>query len=116
MGEILAFSPRPPASDWSANERGLLTLLTQQLASSYGAVDAIFGQTDSGDPWYVVTDANQDVLVHIARIDGQFVVHDAAIDMFHQVGSLWGALRHVLSAGAEEPAGVVVAFNPASRW
>lgn len=115
MGEILAFSPRPPASDWSANERGLLTLLTQQLESSYGEVDAVFGQTDSGDPWYVVTDANQDVLVHIARIDGQFVVHDAAVDMFHQVGSLWGALRHVLSTGLQEQGGVVVAFNPASR-
>ena len=116
MGEILAFSPRPPASDWSANERGLLMLLTQQLAASYGEVDGIFGQTDSGDPWYVVTDANQDVLVHIARIDGQFVVHDAAVDMFHQVGSLWGALRHVLAQGApQEQGSVVVAFNPSSR-
>jgi hypothetical protein len=115
MGEILAFSPKPPAGDWSANERGLLTLLTQQLASSYGEVDGIFGQTDSGDPWYVVTDANQDVLVHIARIDGQFVVHDAAIDMFHQVGSLWGALRQVLSSNVDEQGAVVVAFNPSSR-
>lgn len=115
MGEILAFSPRPPASDWSPNERGLLMLLTQQLSSSYGEVDGVFGQTDSGDPWYVVTDANQDVLVHIARIDGQFVVHDAAIDMFHQVGSLWGALRQVLSSSVEDPGGVVVAFNPSSR-
>jgi hypothetical protein len=115
MGEILAFSPRPPATDWSANERGLLLLLTQQLASSYGEVDGVFGQTDSGDPWYVVTDGNQDVLVHIARIDGEFVVHDAAVDMFHQVGSLWGALRHVLASNVEDPTGVVVAFNPSSR-
>ena len=116
MGEVLAFSPRPPATDWSANERGLLMLLTQQLTSSYGDVDGVFGQTDSGDPWYVVTDANQDVLVHIARIDGQFVVHDAAVDMFHQVGSLWGALRQVLATGApQESTGVVVAFNPANR-
>lgn len=116
MGEVLAFSPRPPATDWSANERGLLMLLTQQLTSSYGEVDAVFGQTDAGDPWYVVTDANQDVLVHIARIDGQFVVHDAAVDMFHQVGSLWGALRQVLATGApQEATGVVVAFNPANR-
>lgn len=115
MGEILAFSPRPPASDWSANERGLLLLLTQQLASSYGEVDGVFGQTDSGDPWYVVTDGNQDVLVHIARIDGQFVVHDAAVDMFHQVGSLWGALRQVLASTVDDPTGVVVAFNPSSR-
>ena len=115
MGEILAFSPRPPASDWSANERGLLLLLTQQLEAAYGEVDGIFGQTDSGDPWYVVTDANQDVLVHIARIDGQFVVHDAAIDMFHQVGSLWGALRQVMASGMAEQQNVVVAFNPASR-
>lgn len=116
MGEVLAFAPRPLAGDWTANERGLLLLLTQHLESSYGEVDGVFGQTDSGDPWYVVTDANQDVLVHIARIDGQFVVHDAAIDMFHQVGSLWSALRQVLASGApEEPAGVVVAFNPASR-
>lgn len=113
MGEILAFSPRPPASDWSANERGLLMLLTQQLESAYGEVDGIFGQTDSGDPWYVVTDANQDVLVHIARIDGQFVVHDAAVDMFHQVGSLWGALRQMLSSGISEQN--VVAFTPSSR-
>lgn len=116
MGEILAFSPKPPAGDWSANERGLLMLLTQQLADSYGEIDGVFGQTDSGDPWYVVTDANQDVLVHIARIDGQFVVHDAAIDMFHQVGTLWGALRQVLSAGApDEQGAVVVAFNPSNR-
>jgi Ca2+-binding RTX toxin-like protein len=115
MGEILAFSPRPPASDWSANERGLLMLLTQQLETAYGEVDGIFGQTDSGDPWYVVTDANQDVVVHIARIDGQFVVHDAAIDMFHQVSSLWGALRQVLSSGVPEQNGTVVAFNPSSR-
>jgi Ca2+-binding RTX toxin-like protein len=115
MGEILAFSHKPPAGDWSANERGLLTLLTQQLASSYGEVDGIFGQTDSGDPWYVVTDANQDVLVHIARIDGQFVVHDAAVDMFHQVGSLWGALRQVLSSNVDDQGAVVVAFNPSSR-
>lgn len=115
MGEILAFSPRAAVSDWSPNERGLLMLLTQQLEASYGEVDGVFGQTDSGDPWYVVTDANQDVLVHIARIDGQFVVHDAAIDMFHQVGSLWGALRQVLSTNVEDQGGVVVAFNPSSR-
>jgi hypothetical protein len=116
MGEVLAFAPRPPAGDWTASERGLLLLLTQHLEKSYGEIDAIFGQTDSGDPWYVVTDANQDVLVHVARIDGQFVVHDAAVDMFHQVGSLWSALRQMLASGAsEEPAGVVVSFNPASR-
>lgn len=115
MGEILAFSPRPPATDWSANERGLLMLLTQQLESTYGDIDVVFGQTDSGDPWFVVTDASQDVLVHIARIDGQFVVHDAAVDMFHQVGSLWGALRQVLSSNVEDQSGVVVAFSPTSR-
>lgn len=115
MGEILAFSPRPPASDWSPNERGLLMLLTQQLASTYGEVDGVFGQTDSGDPWYVVTDASQDVLVHVARIDGQFVVHDAAVDMFHQVGSLWGALRQMLASNVDDQSGVVVAFNPSSR-
>lgn len=116
MGEVLAFAPRSPAGDWSPNERGLLMLLTQQLSASYGEVDGVFGQTDSGDPWYVVTDANQDVLVHIARIDGQFVVHDAALDMFHQVGSLWSALRQVMSGGApSDPNAVVVSFNPASR-
>lgn len=116
MGEVLAFAPRPPAGDWTASERGLLLLLTQHLQSSYGDVDVAFGQTDSGDPWYVVTDANQDVLVHVARIEGQFVVHDAAVDMFHEVGSLWTALRQVLASGVQqEPAGVVVAFNPASR-
>ncbi|ADG09848.1 hypothetical protein B7G68_06955 [Caulobacter segnis] len=116
MGEVLAFAPRPPAGDWTASERGLLLLLTQHLEKSYGEVDAVFGQTDSGDPWYVVTDANQEVLVHVARIEGQFVVHDAAVDMFHQVGSLWSALRQMLASGApEEAGGVVVAFNPASR-
>jgi hypothetical protein len=116
MGDILPFIPRPLVSDWSANERGLLLLLTQQLKTSYGEVDGVFGLSDSGDPWYVVTDANQDVLVHIARIEGQFVVHDAAVDMFHQVGSLWSALRQLMAPDApRDPNGVVVAFNPASR-
>jgi hypothetical protein len=116
MGEVLAFAPRPPAGDWTASERGLLLLLTQHLEKSYGEVDAVFGQTDAGDPWYVVTDANQDVLVHVARIEGQFVVHDAAVDMFHQVGSLWSALRQMLASGSPEATtGVVVAFNPGSR-
>ena len=116
MGEVLAFSPRPPATDWSANERGLLLLLTQQLEESYGAVDGVFGQTDSGDPWYVVTDASQEVLIHIARIDGQFVVHEPAVDMLHSVGSLWGALRQVMAHGAQSDlGGVVVAFNPSNR-
>lgn len=116
MNNVLPFTPKVTAGDWTAGERAQLLDLAERLAQVRGPVEGVFGQTDAGDPWYVVTDAWDEVLVHVARIDGGFVIHDAAVDVFRQVGSLWSAVRQVLTGGVgEDRGGVVVALNPQGR-
>ncbi|MDB5455013.1 MAG: hypothetical protein JWP92_598 [Caulobacter sp.] len=116
MNNIFPFVPRTVAGDWTAGERARLLELADHLSAKGVPVEVAFGQTDSGDPWCVVTDEQQEVLVHVARIDGRFVIHDAAVDIIRQVNSLWGAVRQVLVAtGAEARGEVVVAFNPPGR-
>lgn len=113
MNNVLPFTPKIIAGDWTASERARLLDLADHLSGHGGPVEVAFGQTDAGDPWCVVTDARQEVLVHVARIDGQFVVHDASVNVFRKVSSLWGAVRQVVAVG--EGSDVVVAFNPPGR-
>lgn len=116
MTNVLPFTPKVTVGDWTAVERAQLLDLAERLAEARGPVEGVFGQTDAGDPWYVVTDDRHEVLVHVARIDGGFVIHDAAVDVFRQVGSLWSAVRQVLAGGVGEDRGaVVVALNPQGR-
>ena len=93
------------------NQIGFTTSPRYSRSSPYPSDMALMVEA----PIFHVNGDDPEAVVHIARIDGQFVVHDAAVDMFHQVGSLWGALRQVLSSNVEGQSGVVVAFNPASR-
>ena len=82
MGQVVPFIARVRDSgDWSAAERARLEELADRLAASGVRVEVIFGATDEGDPWCVVTDENGDVLIHVARIDGRFVFHSSIDDM-----------------------------------
>ena len=81
MGQVVPFIARVRDSgDWTAAERARLQELADRLAAGGVDVEVIFGATDEGDPWCVVTDGNGDVLIHVARIDGEFVVHSAVDD------------------------------------
>lgn len=99
MGQVVPFIARVRDSgDWSATERARLEALADQLAAQGVDVEVIFGATDEGDPWCVVTDGNGDVLIHVARIDGRFVVHSAVDDTVDENFDLHAALRERLTA------------------
>lgn len=102
MGQVVPFIARVRDSgDWSAAERARLEELADRLAASGVHVEVIFGATDEGDPWCVVTDENGDVLIHVARIDGRFVVHSAIDDAVNESVDLHTALRERLEATEE---------------
>jgi len=100
LGEVLPFLTRAQlGGDWTASERARLEELAERLSSHDAKVSTVFGSSDAGDPWCVVADEDGDVLVHVARIDGRFVVHEAAPDAIQHGDSLWDALGRLLGAG-----------------
>jgi len=99
MGQVVPFIARVRDSgDWTAAERARLEEVADCLAASGVHVEVIFGATDEGDPWCVVTDGSGDVLIHVARIDGRFVVHSAIDDAVNEGADLHSALRERLEA------------------
>lgn len=104
MGQVVPFIARVRESgDWTAAERARLQDMAGRLSASGLDVEVIYGATDEGDPWCVVTDGGGDVLIHVARIGGVFVVHSAVDDAVNENVDLHAALRERLGA-AEEPA------------
>ena len=113
MATILPF-PAPRGGDWTAGERAGLDELATRLAGEAG-VEVAFGRSDSGDPWCVVLDAHDEVLVHVAREGTSFVAHTAD-DLFVKATDLRTAVERVLgSRWHEERADVVVPFAAAGR-
>ncbi|MBI1198820.1 MAG: hypothetical protein GC203_13245 [Phenylobacterium sp.] len=104
MGQIVPFVARVRDSgDWTAAERARLEALADQLQASGVKVDVVFGATDAGDPWCVVTNGDGDVLIHVARIGGVFVVHSAVDDTISEDADLHAALREQLDAAGAMP-------------
>ncbi len=113
MGAILPFRI-PQRGDWSPGERARLDELAARFADEAG-VEVAYGLTDSGDPWCVVLDSRDEVLVHIAREGSNFVAHTAD-DLFVRSTDLATAVERVLGARwNEERADVVVPFAAAGR-
>lgn len=101
MGQVVPFIARVRDSgDWTMAERARLQEVADRLAASGVHVEVIFGATDEGDPWCVVTDGDGDVLIHVARIDGRFVVHSAVDDAINEDVDLHTALRDQLDMTA----------------
>lgn len=97
MGEVLPFvRTLTRTGDWTAGERARLHDLANRLSSSATGVEVVFGKTDAGDPWCVVKDDQEEVLVHVARIGGRFVVHHAAEDAIREGADLRATLGRVL--------------------
>lgn len=117
MGDVVPFIAKVRSSgDWNAAERARLEELAERLSAGGARVEAVFGATDDGDPWCVVTDENGDVLIHVARIGGKFVIHSAIDDTLTESTDLPSALREQVMAYADdEEGGVVVPFNLAGR-
>lgn len=100
MTNVIPFTPRASAGDgWTAAERARLAELAERLSAQGGKVEAVYGVSDEGDPWCVIKDENEEVLVHVARINGQFVIHDAAADAVQEDDTLWTACDRLLGEG-----------------
>jgi hypothetical protein len=98
MGDIIPFIMRVrDGGDWTGAERARLEALVGQFAKAGVTVEVIYGVTEDGDPWCVVKDENEDVLLHVARIDGRFVVHQAADNSLAEATDLPAALGHQLA-------------------
>ena len=119
MGQVVPFIARVRDSgDWTSSERARLEDLADHLGAAGVDVDVVFGATDEGDPWCVVTDANGDVLIHVARIGGTFVVHSAVDDSLSEGADLHAALRERLAATEDAVAprsATVLSFDLSAR-
>lgn len=110
MGQVIPFITRVSASgDWTADERARLAELGERLAAAGLRVEVIYGSTEDGDPWCVVKDDNEEVLIHVARIGGAFVIHYAFDDSLRQGDDLPAILGERLAW--EETRGVVTPFS-----
>ena len=68
-----AIPPRP-GFDWSGDEHAELRRL-EQLCDASQDWSLECSHTDAGDPWCVIYDQHeQGIILHIARIDRQYVV------------------------------------------
>lgn len=108
MSNVVPFTPRAESGGWSAGERARLSELADRLAADGIHVRVVYGATDAGDPWCVITDEFDEVLVHVARINGQFVIHDAAADVVEEDDTLWTAVDRLLGADWRDGQGEVV--------
>jgi hypothetical protein len=112
MGDILPFVAKVRSSgDWSPAERARLTELADRFSGVAEKVEVVFGTSDDGDPWCVVKDENEDILVHVAKIDGRFVVHYSLDDSVSEGAELPAALGERLSWDDASLDDVVVPFS-----
>jgi len=69
------FRPRENGGDWSQRELAEFYRVEGALVNSGVAITTDRGLTDEGDPWFVFCrEDNGDVIVHFARIDGEYVI------------------------------------------
>jgi hypothetical protein len=110
VGQIISFTARLSArADWSHEERARLAELAERYAAAGVRVEVIYGATEEGDPWCVVKDQAEDILIHVARIGDTFVVHYALDDALRQGQDLRSVLNERL--GRDERPEVVVPFS-----
>ena len=103
MSNVIAFEPRPNAGGgWTAAERARLSELADRLGADGAKVEVVYGMTDEGDPWCVIKDDQEEVLIHVARINGQFVIHDASADAIQEGETLWSACDRLLGGDWRE--------------
>ncbi|MEL6574262.1 MAG: hypothetical protein AAFQ81_00090 [Pseudomonadota bacterium] len=70
---LLTFARRQ--AGWDNEERALIARLERLLMGAGLAVEVELGETDEGDPWAAFCNAHTgDVVVHIARLDGYYLV------------------------------------------
>ncbi|MFC3067765.1 hypothetical protein [Phenylobacterium soli] len=110
MGQVVPFIRKVSASGaWTEDERARLAELGERLIAAGLKVEVIYGVSEEGDPWCVVKDEHEDVLIHVARIGGVFVIHHSFDDSLREGEDLPAMLGERLAW--EETRGVVMPFS-----
>lgn len=69
-----------PSKDWSNQELADLFRVRQLLSGANVPVETLRGVTDEGDPWFLFCHLNGDVFIHMARIDGFYVLDSPNVE------------------------------------
>ncbi|MFV3127770.1 hypothetical protein [Niveispirillum sp. KHB5.9] len=87
---------------WTNQEKAELFRLTDALSDDNVEIETASGISDAGDPWFVIYHAvTGDVLVHVARIAGKFVVHEMSRDLLVEGDDLRRLLGRASGRGEE---------------
>lgn len=88
MATLLAFT-RVRLQDWSNEEKAQLARIQKLLGDAGVTAEIDLGVTDEGDPWCAIcSGTSDDVIVHIARLDGKYLFDSAALPTMIQGRSL----------------------------
>ncbi|WP_264583434.1 hypothetical protein [Rhodoblastus acidophilus] len=75
------FRPAPRPRDWNNQELAEFYRVEASMIRGGMSVVTDRGLSDEGDPWFVFCRAdNEEIIVHFARIDGEYVVASPAFD------------------------------------
>lgn len=89
--------PRQRSQGWRPDEIAEVYRVVDLLGRAGVAVSIDSGRTDEGEPWLaVLRDDTEDVVVHVARIDGRVIVASTASERVFSGPSLSETLRRVV--------------------
>lgn len=104
MGDVLRFIRAVTQTGyWTNQEKAELFRLAEETAAQGSGIETASGVSDNGDPWFIVYEATTgDVLVHVARIGGKFVVHDMSGDLLLEGDDLRRLVNRASGAEASD--------------
>lgn len=108
-------APTSGRHDWSNQELADLYRVEALLVQANIRIETMRGVSDEGDPWFVFCHADGEVFVHLARIDGVYVLDGPGMDAVLS-GPSFAALieRFAGAVAARAPRGNIVQFRSGS--
>lgn len=112
----LAVSQAGRPCDWTNQELADLYRVEALLTQANVRIETTRGTSDEGDPWFVFCRADGEVFVHLARIDGMYVLDSPKLDVVLS-GPSFAALIDRFSNAVVlcAPTGNIVQLRPFSR-
>lgn len=112
----LAVSPVGRTCDWTNQELADLYRVEALLAQANIHIETMRGISDEGDPWFVFCRADGEVFVHLARIDGTYVLDSPKLDVVLSGPSFTALIdRFANAVVVYAPTGNIVQLRPFSR-
>ncbi|MBJ7415865.1 MAG: hypothetical protein JHC88_10520, partial [Niveispirillum sp.] len=103
MGDVLSFIRAVARTgQWTNQEKAELFRLSDALSAENVEIETASGISDAGDPWFVIYHAGTgDILVHVARIAGKFIVHEMSRDLLVEGDDLRRLLTRATGRGED---------------